>query len=1173
MKIRYLHISDLHFAVKEEAFNQGLVTRAMVKKIKEFDDKVDFIIITGDLVYSGKKDEFDIAEQFCNELLNACNLTNKNIFVVPGNHDLDREGMNKAVVKRIYSFNKQDEVNEILEDETMHPFIMSKFDNFNAFASKVMGRELFNPEITGYLESLTINKNNQNCNVNLMGLNSSLFAGYEGDDKQKLALGLYQIEPCLEKLDNNNISIGFFHHPFSCYHPEDKFCEKKLVRELDLILTGHCHSSENVSIISRAGQTVLISAGASFETRESYNSFNVVELDTETGAGKAIDYKYIFDDGVWIRDKNANPDEEDGSFPFQIQRMAKANEVPQLPVKESMVVDKSIPLIRINYNPNEVLRAYRNMLINKLQRLPLSGIDVGASDAENNREKMELDSVYIELDTKTFVEIEDKDSEKGDFKLGYKDTRPLSALEAATKHRCLVILGDPGSGKSTFVNHLALSFASQNENKDINDKKSNDIWPESAGKVVPIHIILRDFIKSVPESEKKAEVRHLWEFICKRLRDQKLENADVLLEEALDNGTALVLLDGLDEITVKEKRVFVRNAVDEFAQRYDKCRLVVTCRTLSYQKPEWQLDKKMFPSFELAPFDDEKIDGFITAWYADLARMGNLDTARADNLAARLKVSVTRKDLSLIADNPLLLTVMALVNTHKGRLPDARVLLYEECVEILLWRWEEIKSFDDDKQPMLQELLMEAGRTGIDLKKALWQLAFTAHKDSKKDNSESLADISKWDLIKGLSCLHPDKNKDWAEKVVEIMNMRAGLLLERETDVYTFPHRTFQEYLAGAHLSVMPRFEDEVMKLIESSNLWREVILLAVGRLFHVSGETGRPLLLACKLLTSAKGDSEADWRNIWYAGEILVEIGINRLTNDKFDIDQKELAQKRLVELLEGGYLKPVERAAAGTALGKIGDTRFDPNKWHLPKDDNLGFVRIEAGKFQMGSDENESDAFKDEFPRSEVSIPEFSISKYPVTVAQFRAFVEDSGYEAGKGWENSADNSPVTSVSWDDAKEYCKWLSEKLKGIGYGEVRLPTEAEWEKAARGEGAGKYPWGDEADINKMNFGETGINGVSPVGCFPGAGNSYGLQDMNGNVWEWVEDDWHADYNGAPDDGRAWIDDINKRGSDRVLRGGSWADFARICRSASRGRNRSGIRFDFFGFRLVLPRSV
>ena len=145
-----------------------------------------------------------------------------------------------------------------------------------------------------------------------------------------------------------------------------------------------------------------------------------------------------------------------------------------------------------------------------------------------------------------------------------------------------------------------------------------------------------------------------------------------------------------------------------------------------------------------------------------------------------------------------MLTVMALVHTHKGRLPDARALLYEETVDILLWRWEQVKMAGDQSSPRLQELLLEAGRADVDLKKVLWQLAYDVHAQAGDEPADSLADIKEWDLEKRLAGLHPEGSKDWAVSVIETIKMRAGLLLERAPEIYSFPHRTFQEYLAGA---------------------------------------------------------------------------------------------------------------------------------------------------------------------------------------------------------------------------------------------------------------------------------------------------------------------------------------------------------------------------------------
>ena len=192
---------------------------------------------------------------------------------------------------------------------------------------------------------------------------------------------------------------------------------------------------------------------------------------------------------------------------------------------------------------------------------------------------------------------------------------------------------------------------------------------------------------------------------------------------------------------------------------------------------------------------------------------------------------------------------MALVHTHKGRLPEARALLYEETVDILLWRWEQVKASEAGDAPRLRGLLTSAGRTDVDLKRALWQLAFEAHREGGTTDTEAVADIGELQLVKTLVELHPDRSRDWAHQVMEVMQVRTGLLLERVPGVYTFPHRTFQEYLAGSYLSVQGDFARQASHLAAYGAFWREVILLAVGRLIHLVGDTDKPLALVGRTL------------------------------------------------------------------------------------------------------------------------------------------------------------------------------------------------------------------------------------------------------------------------------------------------------------------------------------
>jgi len=261
--------------------------------------------------------------------------------------------------------------------------------------------------------------------------------------------------------------------------------------------------------------------------------------------------------------------------------------------------------------------------------------------------------------------------------------------------------------------------------------------------------------------------------------------------------------------------------------------------------------------------------------------------------------------------------------------------------------------------------------------------------------------------------------------VIEAMKLRAGLLLERTPGVYTFPHRTFQEYLAGAYLAAQSDFATQAAHLATAGALWREVILLAVGRLIHLGGDTAKPLALVAELCPAQAVDTDIAWRQAWLAGDVLLEIGRSRRRGSQQAHDLDERVRWRLVELLWAERLRPVERAAAGDTLARLDDPRFRADAWYLPAEPLLGFQRIPAGPFLMGSDPSrDADAYDREQPQHTVDLPyEYCMARYPVTVAQFEAFVQASGYKPGnEDWGQGLPNHPVVYVSWYDALAYCE-------------------------------------------------------------------------------------------------------------------------------------------------------
>lgn len=246
-----------------------------------------------------------------------------------------------------------------------------------------------------------------------------------------------------------------------------------------------------------------------------------------------------------------------------------------------------------------------------------------------------------------------------------------------------------------------------------------------------------------------------------------------------------------------------------------------------------------------------------------------------------------------------------------------------------------------------------------------------------------------------------------------------------------------------------------------------------------------------------------------------------------------------------------------------------------------SLDMVAVPGGEFWMGSPKNEG--YDDEKPQHRVQVPGFYLGKYPVTQAQYRAITGQNPSHF------SGDNRPVEKVSWNDAVAFCQALSQKT-GHTY---RLPSEAEWEYVCRAGTTTPFYFGETITTDLANYrgqdweyeGKTypGNYGQGPygefrqattsVGSFPP--NGFGLHDMHGNVWEWCQDHYHDDYEGAPTDGSAWeIEDADENVT-RILRGGSWYINPRFCRSAYRYVNDPRVSNGTFGFRVVCsaPRAL
>ncbi|MEW6031223.1 MAG: SUMF1/EgtB/PvdO family nonheme iron enzyme [Chloroflexota bacterium] len=890
---------------------------------------------------------------------------------------------------------------------------------------------------------------------------------------------------------------------------------------------------------------------------------------------------------------------------------------PQTPKRKPQKVTTSV-----SRSADELREAYLNGIINDCKRARLAGLDPQAADV--TRGAFSLDRLYVSLDTKTQVEEKDTKRERN----LPERARPLSALEAVwrEKDRRMVLIGLPGSGKSTFVRYLALWHARAllDSNSQISDR-----LPDWKGKaIIPIIVPLGRLAESLPMNVARGTAEHVEKFVEQSLQSEK-DFAPALLKEALQEG-ALFLFDGLDEVANLDLRPIVVQSVEEFSNRYGKnkdSRFLVTCRTFSYTDSRWKVTG--WPTHELAPLTRKKIDEFVEYWHNECIKLDPAREADYQEKRKKLHDALRQGDhrrLWEIADNPLILTVMAIVHTHKGDLPDARALVYEDCIDVLLIRWEAERVVTGKSQR--RDLRTALNVPDITLKNALQEVAYHAHERNPDEKRERQAALVTEDLLRAdLFAAFNDEEKvqiflDYCESANGLLMLQGVAPLpdappdSPERRVYAFPHLTFEEYLAARYLRRMKTLGQKTQEHLNRSDRWREVVKLLGEHICFKEGdyELMDSIIHTLAPETSPETMKAEDWRSRWMAGDLLI---LYRRAFPQRSQMHDHLPQT-LVKLVKDNALTPRERASAGDTLARLGDPRFDAEHWYLPDESLLGFVHIPAGEFAMGTKKKDiqdlikkyggdKEWYEREVEQHTVSLPDFYLARYPVTVAQFQAFVTESGYQPRD--ENSLSgvpNHPVVYVTWLDAIAFCKWLNDKLKLIAPGQkgrneaeqnfwqgirdgkltVTLPSEAEWEKAARGDltpgpsptgrgetGVREFPWGNDFDQNNANCNMV-IGNTSAVGCFPQGRSPYEIHDMAGNVWEWTRSLWGKDwekpkfvYPYKPTDGREKIDAPDE--IHRVLRGGAFRYSGRYVRCAFRVTYSPHNWYDFIGFRVVV----
>ncbi|MFN8483788.1 MAG: SUMF1/EgtB/PvdO family nonheme iron enzyme [Anaerolineae bacterium] len=745
----------------------------------------------------------------------------------------------------------------------------------------------------------------------------------------------------------------------------------------------------------------------------------------------------------------------------------------------------------------------------------------------------------------------------------------------------LIVRGRAGSGKTTYLKYVATALADA-----LLQKKpallEETLHVQMAPIPIPVYFPLVDFNAWLKDERNKPseltaqrEADALFDFLVYNFKDAGLDEA--FFQKRLQEGRCIVFLDGLDEVEAG-RRQRVLDLVDCFIRRFDPDDGRPQNRFVIATRPEAVVSVTTpgrFEDVEVLPLTPEMAQDFVRRWYSQFVPPHTDSQRSAEDYASELLAAFqTKPQVAELAESPLLLTLLALIH-YRQRLPDNRRDLYRRCIQLLLEDWDKARPGETGRQMYLAHApagvpLDWEGRAAYLEPAAYWLLS--------TGQSEAQADAWTKEIRDRLDLDTSDQQRQELRNFLEWAVARGALLEKRgpDEDVYGFAyHRTFQEYLAARYLSDPSHFHEAVN--LVPGRTWGETLRLLGSEL---KPPRQRDFLAAALARDPITGPL--------LVGECLVEIQDSSL---KTQLQPGAYAE--LKTMMGNLAVAATDRAAAGRLVSRLGDDR--PGVGVRPDGvPDIAWVFIPAGAFRMGSDrETDPEAYGDETPRHPVRLDAFAISRYPITVAQFRPFVESDGYSNagywtpdGRRWKAdrrapalwndptwALDNHPVVGVTWYEANAYCAWLSQRLGA----RVRLPSEAEWEKAARGVDGRIYPWGDGFDANRGNVYDTQITRTSAVGIFPlpdGPWPDDNPLDMCGNVWEWTRSLWGKNssqpdftYPYVPGDER----ENELAGADflRVVRGGAWYYNLRHARCAYRLRCAPDYGYFDVGFRVLV----
>ncbi|MBK9945509.1 MAG: SUMF1/EgtB/PvdO family nonheme iron enzyme [Kouleothrix sp.] len=645
----------------------------------------------------------------------------------------------------------------------------------------------------------------------------------------------------------------------------------------------------------------------------------------------------------------------------------------------------------------------------------------------------------------------------------YRPELPINAIGA---HRRLVLLGGPGSGKSTVLRYLTVW---------ISEVLLAGRDPKKPSLPVPFFCQLGKVAQALsddPAHDLEALISALMAPVV-GAGGLRAELRETILQ-AWRRGGALLCLDGLDEVSgvpehtragARSRRERLADAIRQLAGQLSRAWFVVTCRTKPYeQSAAWQL-RDGWELRRLEPFTLGQVRHFVPAWYAQTCTASNAlytpaeAQARAEHL---VEVLAQRPNLQEITASPLLLTMLVLLHYNKKQLPEERAEIYEELVGLLLDRWEGVRSADIDRRvATIGERLELPQLTIDDLRPAIHEIAFAAHQQAIDGRGVLTGEAMRRALdaffARKINAADPRAVPRAvcaakSDTLITLLREETGLVQEEGDDAYVLPHLTFEEYLAACHLAGREDIGLAYAQWRDGGDRWREVLLLLMGRLRKQEkfalAFSWLTLLVSERVGTMQKATLQRQRDAIFAAACYEALERRDHLAGRAHDVLGFE-AQLRtaLCDLLEhpDPTLTLPERVEAGRALGELGDPRFPVaiEQWRAEAllqifgQPGGYWCSLPAGRYRIGEGGDDQSISVSGVVRSvarrlsgsteagvPIELPGFWIARYPVTVAQYAPFVavgygpEAERWWTPEGWRWKQSRQRSRPEDWDNSR-----------------------------------------------------------------------------------------------------------------------------------------------------------